>query len=284
MAKLVGIYGLTHNPYLPRLIQAPDAEEAVRKGAEDYEGLRHRLAALRPDVLLVVASDHLSQWFMDNMPAFCIGKGTVAEGPVPHEKRVFGLAPYRAAVDDELATDLLRQGYRHGVDFAFSQEFVIDHAFTVPLGYLRPEQDLPIVPLWTNVMAPPLPPAERFYTVGQTIREIVEALPSSQRVGVVSSGHLSVEIGGIKTSDAAADAEFDQRMMDLIAAGEAQTVVREATYERLMRAGNVTPGFLNYVLLMGLAGGQKPAATGLRFNNVTASIHYMAWEWHNGAA
>jgi protocatechuate 4,5-dioxygenase beta chain len=282
MAKLVQIIGVTHNPYLPRLMQAPDAEEALRLTVEDYAGLRQRLAQARPDVLVVVASDHLTQWFMDNMPAFCIGKGPIAEGPVPHEKKNFGLAPYRTAVDVELATDLLRQGHQRGVDFAFSEEFTIDHAFTVPLNYVRPEMDLPVVPIWTNVMAPPVPPAERFHTVGQTIRESLEALPGNQRVAVVSSGHLSVEIGGPKSSDAAADADFDREMMALIAAGDGQSVVKEATWERLVRAGNVTPGFLNYILLMGIAGDQKPADTRLRFNEMTASTHFMLWEWANG--
>ena len=144
--------------------------------------------------------------------------------------------------------------------------------------------DLPIVPIWTNVMAQPMPEAQRFYDVGQKIRESIEALPNGTRVGVLSSGHLAVEVGGPKTSNYSGDTEFDRRMMELITNGDAKTLIREATYERMIQAGNVTPGFLNYVLLMGIAGGTKPKATGLDFPKVTAAMHYMDWEIDGGGA
>lgn len=281
MAKLVEIIGVTHNPFLPGLIQAPNAEPTIRAAAEDYKGMQERMIRAKPDVLITVASDHLNQWFMDNMPPFIVGKAPTAEGPFPWEARNFGLAPYRAQVDVDLARSLVRDGFRFGVDFAFSEEFRIDHAFTVPLNFVRPQMDLPIVPVWTNVMAPPVPPAERFYTIGRALRDIVEALPGNQRVGVVSSGHLAVEVGGPKSSTYSADPEFDRRMMSLIQAGEADTVIKEATWERMLKAGNVAAGFLNYVLLLGFAG-KAPTATGLRFPESTAAVNYMAWDLYNG--
>jgi len=280
MAKLVEIIGVTHNPFLPGLI-ARNAEPTVAAAAEDYKGMQEKMVQAKPDVLIVVASDHLNQWFMDNMPAFIVGKAPVAEGPFPWEARSFGLAPYKTPVDVDLARSLVRDGFRHGVDFAFSEEFMIDHAFTVPLNFVRPQMDLPIVPVWTNVMAPPVPPAERFYAVGRALREIVEGLPGNQRVAVLSSGHLAVEVGGPKRSTYSADPDFDRRMMELIKAGEGETVVKEATWERLCKAGNVAAGFLNYVLLLGLAG-KAPSATGLHFPESTAAVNYMAWDLHNG--
>lgn len=278
MAQLVEIIGVTHNPFLPSLIERERDDPALIGGERDYAWMRQKLADARPDVLVVVASDHLNQWFMDNMPAFIVGKSPDARGPFPHEMRAFGLAPYETTVDVELARGLVAAGFNFGVDFAFSEEFLIDHAFTVPLSFLRPEQDLPIVPVWTNVMAPPVPPAERFYQVGRALRSIIESLPGEQRVGVVSSGHLAVEVGGPKSPQASADETFDRRMMDLITAGEAETVVKEATWQRLLKAGNVAAGFLNYVLLLGLAEGAPPSAAGLHFPRSTAAVNYMAWD------
>lgn len=280
MAKLVEIIGVTHNPFLPGMI-ARNAEPKVAAAAEDYKGMQEKMLQAKPDVLIVVASDHLNQWFMDNMPPFIVGKAPSAEGPFPWEARSFGLAPYRTSIDVDLARSLVRDGFRHSVDFAFSDEFMIDHAFTVPLNFVRPQMDLPIVPVWTNVMAPPVPPAERFYSVGRALREIVEALPGNRRVGVLSSGHLAVEVGGPKASTYSADPDFDRRMMELIKAGDGATVVKEATWERLGKAGNVAAGFLNYVLLLGLAG-KPPSATGLHFPESTAAVNYMAWDLHNG--
>jgi hypothetical protein len=66
------------------------------------------------------------------------------EGPFLHEVRTFGSAPYRTDIDIDAAKGLLELGPKMGVDFSFSDEFRIDHAFTVPLNFIRPAMDLPI--------------------------------------------------------------------------------------------------------------------------------------------
>jgi protocatechuate 4,5-dioxygenase, beta chain len=280
MAELVEIIGVTHNPFLSRMLAADDGSDPVLKViAEDYALMRARLAEARPDVLVVIASDHLNQWFMDNMPAFLVGKSARAEGPFPHEQRGFGLAPYSAAVDTTLAKWFVAAGFNEGVDFAFSDEFLIDHAFTVPLHFVRPEMDLPIVPIWTNVMAPPLPPADRFYFVGGALARLIASAPSKQRIAVITSGHLAVEVGGPKPHTAGSTDElFDRNMMAFIEAGDVQSVLRDSTFERLLQAGNVTPGFLNYVMLLGVAEGRKPSAIALRFPQTTTAVYYMEWD------
>jgi protocatechuate 4,5-dioxygenase beta chain len=287
VAKLVEIVGVTHNPVLPRMMADPGAGEAVLRGREDYEDMRRRMTAAKPDLLVVIASDHVNQWFMDNMPAFLVGKAPRAEGPFPHEIR-YGLTEYRADTAVEFAKGLIAEGSRAGVDFAFSDEFLMDHAFTVPLGFVRPEMDLPVVPVWTNVVAPPLPTSRRFFEVGQAIRKAIEAIPGDERVGVLSSGHMAVELGGPRQLDGGSpDPEFDRRMMDLIVAGDSETVIREATVERMLAAGNMTPGFLNYVLLLGMAGGHAPSAAGVRFPEPiganTGAIPHMAWDLDTGS-
>jgi protocatechuate 4,5-dioxygenase, beta chain len=282
MANLVEIIGISHSPNFPGQISGPDPEPAIVEAARDYELMRQRMAGFRPDVLVVIASDHLNQFFMDNMPAFLIGKAPRAEGPFPHEVRTFGIAPYRTDIDIDVAKSLLELGPKMGVDFSFSDEFRIDHAFTVPLNFIRPEMDLPIVPIFTNVMAPPIPPAQRFYEVGKAIRTMIEELPSDKRVGVLSSGHLAIEIGGPKEGRSSSDPEFDRRMMDLVGRGVVETVIEEATWDRMMASGNVTPGFSNFVLLMGLANGKAPSASGVRFPKSKGSVPYMAWDVEAG--
>jgi protocatechuate 4,5-dioxygenase beta chain len=278
MAELVEIIGISHSPNFPGQIAEPNPEPAIVEAAHDYELMRKRMAASRPDVLIVIASDHLNQFFMDNMPAFLIGKAPRAEGPFPHEMRAFGIASYRAQVEIDVAKSMLQAAPKMGVDFSFSDEFRIDHAFTVPLNFIRPEMDLPIVPIFTNVMAPPVPPAQRFFAVGKAIRKIIAALPSNKRVGVLSSGHLAIEIGGPKEGRSSSDPEFDRRMMNWVGQGDVENVIKEATWENMMASGNVTPGFLNFVLLMGLADGKAPSVSGVRFPKSKGSVPYMAWD------
>lgn len=244
----------------------------------DYALMRERLTLARPDVIVTIASDHLNQWFTDNMPAFLVGKAPRAEGPFPQERKRFGLAKYYASIDAQLARFFVAEGFGEGVDFAFSDEFMLDHAFTVPLNFVRPEMDLPIVPLWTNVTAPPLPPARRFFDVGRALGRLIERAPSPERVAIVSSGHFAVEIGGPKSDrPGSPDELFDRRMMELISAGDAEGVINEASFERLMEAGNITAGFLNYVMLLGVAGGRAPNATMLRLPKSTTAVYYMEW-------
>lgn len=282
MAELVEIMGISHSPNFPGQIAQTNPEPAITEAARDYELMRQRMAGTKPDAMIVIASDHLNQFFMDNMPAFLIGKAPRAEGPFPHEMRTFGIAPYRADVEVDMAKSMLQLAPKMGVDFSFSDEFRIDHAFTVPLNFIRPEMDLPIIPIFTNVMAPPVPPAKRFFEVGKALRKIIDALPSNKRVGVLSSGHLAIEIGGPKEGRSSSDPEFDRRMMNLLGHGEVENVIREATWDKMMASGNVTPGFLNFVLLMGLADGMPPSVWGVRFPKSKGSVPYMAWDSQPG--
>jgi len=257
MATVAGIFCVTHNPMTPRLLADADNQSphalAVRAG---FDLTRKRLQAVRPDVILAVGGDHLNQWSTDNMPAFLVGKAPVAEGPFVWEREV-GVPEFRATVAQDVALDLIRGGYDLGVDFAYSDEFRLDHSFVVPLGSLMPERPLPIVPLFCNAMIPPLPTARRYHQVGQAIRTVVAGMQRDLRVAVVCTGHLSLEIGGPRGQQWHSPA-FDERCVDLIARGDVETLVTEMTESHMYDNGNATWGFLNYVLAKGLAG-DRPA-------------------------
>jgi len=86
MARLVEIIGVTLNPFLPALFRENlDIESGIRAAHENFVSTREKLKQARADALIVVASDHLNQWFMDNMPPFIVGKSPFAHGPFPHE-------------------------------------------------------------------------------------------------------------------------------------------------------------------------------------------------------
>src|SRR5215218_2442976 len=184
-------------PTLPGVAaQGAAAPEPMQRTIAQFAELRARLDAARPDVLVVVSGDHFNQWFYDNMPTFLIGKAARARGPFPHEQHLFGIAPYDTALEGDVARHLLKQGFARGIDFSYSDDFLLDHGFTVPLNFLRPEQDLPVVPVFTNVMAPPVATGRRFHDLGASVREMIEAHPADLRVAVIASGHLSNSVGG----------------------------------------------------------------------------------------
>ena len=69
--------------------------------------------------------------------------------------------------DRNLSGHLLRGGLDAGFDLAFSNELRLDHSVTCPIITLRPQNDLPVVPVYTNIFAPPLPQPKRFVELGQ---------------------------------------------------------------------------------------------------------------------
>jgi protocatechuate 4,5-dioxygenase beta chain len=282
MAQIVQAIGVTHNPFLPREFREnPESDPGIRRAYDNFLLMRKKISDARPDVIIVVASDHLNQWFMDNMPPFLIGKAPVAKGPFPHEIATHKLSEYKTDVDGDLARILLREGLNRGVDFSFSDEFVVDHAFTMPLELIRPEMDLPIVPIFTNTIAPPIPSARRFYEVGLAVRRIIEDLSTDKRIAVIASGHTSLDVGGPKTNQSV-DPEFDRIMMDFIAKGDGESAIQEATWDRMFQAGNQTPGFSNFLFLVGLARSAPASYVDLNTCRYAASP-FMSWELGLGA-
>src|SRR5262244_4032334 len=191
MATVAAVIASTHHPFYYRASTAagddrpPFADEWVAK----IEAFRQTLTRARPDVLVMVGSDHFHQCFYDNMPQFLIGKAPFYDGNYYNEEREFGLPRMFLKGHEELSVYLLRAGLDAGFDFAFSNELRVDHSITCPIITTRPQADLPIVPIYTNIFAPPMPQPSRFVALGQALRQMVEAWPSDQRVAIIGTGH-----------------------------------------------------------------------------------------------
>ena len=204
-AKLVSILGVPHDPTLPAAI-GRGGHEAIARAAELLERQRLALHAARPDALVVVAGDHLNQWFLDNMPAFLVGKAARSRGPFPDEVHIFGIEELDVPNEGSLARHILADGLERGIDFAYSSDYTLDHAFTVPYLFVRPERDLPTVPLFTNVLAAPLPTAQRFHDIGVALRGAIESWDGG-RVAVIVTGHFTNNVGGPRMLDFLQQAE-----------------------------------------------------------------------------
>ena len=46
---------------------------------------------------------------------------------------------------------------------------------------MRPEADLPVVPIFTNVLAPPVHDGRRFYDLGAAVADMVQGHPGDLR-------------------------------------------------------------------------------------------------------
>lgn len=280
MATVVCVLGMPHNPFHHRATRPPRERWSVdlRNMQDRFDAQRERLARARPDALVCVGNDHFHQFFMDNMPAFILGKMDRYDGTFYNEVREFDLPRVTIPGDAALSNRVLDGLLAAGVDMAFSDELKVDHSIVVPLLFSRPELDLPIVPFMSNCVAPPLATAARFHAVGRALRGVLDALDDPRRIAVIGSGNLSLEVGGpLQFAPHPMDAEFDERAIAWIANADIESAARECTYERLVNAGNVSHGYLNYLLLMGVAKDAKPThAEGLKRQGSTQA--YFAWE------
>ena len=213
MASIVAVIASTHHPFYYRASTAtgaerpPFADEWTRK----IQAFRETLTRANPDVLVMVGSDHFHQLWLDNMPQFLVGKAPFYDANWYNEEREFGLPRMLLKGQEDLSAHLLRAGLDAGFDLAFSNELRIDHSITCPIITLRPEADLPIVPIYTNIFAPPLPQPSRFVKLGETDPQIVADWPTHLRVAIIGTGHLSLELGGPRQfGPHGPDPEFDR--------------------------------------------------------------------------
>jgi hypothetical protein len=93
VAKLVAILATTHHPFYYRTSRLPESEAPpfAAEWARKVAAYRETLARVRPDVLVMVGSDHFHQLWLDNMPQFLVGKAPFYDANHHNEEREFGL-------------------------------------------------------------------------------------------------------------------------------------------------------------------------------------------------
>ena len=278
MAQIVSIIGITHNPFMPRLFQQPQQPPGAAKIKERISMMRQKLAEANVDVLVCIGNDHLHQFFMDNMPAFMIGKMEQYDGTFYDEEREFGLPKCKLQGDLDVSDAIMEGAFDRGVDFSYSNELTIDHSIIVPMMFVRPEMDIPIVPILTNCIAPPMPRPKRYFEVGKALRAAIDTLPTNKRIGVLVSGHLSLEIGGPKMFEPKlTDPNFDVNAVGWIVNGDIDAAAEACDPGNVIQYGNMTTGYLNFLMMMGIANSVKPSyAEGLDAG--FPAIPFFSWD------
>ena len=145
------------------------------------------IRAAKPNALVVVAAEHFANFFMNNMPAFAMGMADSYEGPIEDEA-FLKIKRTRVPGNKALSRKLI-EGVMQTVDVAYAEEWKFDHGISVPLHFLTPGYDLPIVPANINCQGPPLTPLKRAWAFGEALRAAADAMP--ERVALVATGGIS---------------------------------------------------------------------------------------------
>jgi len=272
MAEIVAAFGVPHTPNFPALVAkaGPDCETAKL-----YAEIAKRLHAAAPDVLVIYTDDHFNTFFLDNFPTFAIGIADATSGPNDQTP----MPSYRVAVQASLAIHLRAKGISDGFDLSLVQDFDVDHATMVPLHFLTPDMNIPIVPIFVNGLAPPLPSSQRCYALGKTVAAAIESWPENKRVAVIGSGSFSLEIGGPKIPPGqragTPDPQWAIRVQDHLEHARIGDLVAEATSARLARAGNIAGELLNWIAMLSVVGDRKPIFIAPQIDHSHA---YAAWQ------
>ena len=163
---------------------APEAREPLY---DAYRGMREKLLASKPDALIIVAAEHFANFFMNNMPAFAMGMAEYYDGPIEDEKWL-AIPRTRIKGNAQLSRRLIASMLRE-VDLAYAEEWKFDHGIMVPLHFLTPTYELPVIPVNINCQGPPLTPLTRAWAFGAALRTACDAVP--QRIAIVGTGGIS---------------------------------------------------------------------------------------------
>ena len=162
--------------------------------------MTENLEALRPDLIVMFDTDHLNTFFLDNLPIFAVGVTERFKGPNDEPREV---PDYTIKSLPDFAAHVRRLGVDAGFDLALVQEFTVDHSVVVPLHFMTPQMQIPVVPIFISGHVPPLPSAQRCYELGRVVRRAIESWPQPLRV-VTRAAAASPSTSGGRASRPAA--------------------------------------------------------------------------------
>lgn len=233
MADLIGIFSASHAPPLVRdweVIECGRREKLARA----FAALGDRILALKPDVLVAIGADHWANFFIDNMPAICVGVG--AEHDSPPEPWLAAYPHKRMAGAPSLALQVCERLFASGFEPSLSHGMKLDHAFCVPLWRAGLATLPAIVPIVVNAIQPPLPSVSRCYDLGVALAHAIRTSPGNERVVILATGGLSHSVG--ERDMGRIDEPFDREFLEQLERGGRASVETMLTGERMAAAGN----------------------------------------------
>lgn len=251
MADFIGSFAASHGPLIARDWET--LSEAPRKTLEAaFDETGSRIKALNPDIVVMISPDHWVNFFLNNLPTFCIGIGDEHDGPPePFMQKVY---PHQTLPGDaNFGRHLLDTALAEDFDPSISHRMRLDHGFCVPLWRMGLDPALPIVPVVVNDLEAPMPSLKRCVAFGKMLRRAIESFPGNQRIAVLGTGGLSHSIGEPTMGEI--DEPFDELCIDLFRNAD-DDALAAGLEEALAKTGNGAEEVRNWVICHAAAGSQ----------------------------
>lgn len=248
MAELVGAFTACHGPVIARDWEKLPTDQRDRYAAS-FSIIGDRLAACKPDILVALSPDHWVNFFIDNLPAICIGIGEEHVGPPePFMKDKFPHPVLKG--HPAFARHLLDTAIANDFEPALSHRLTLDHGIGVPLWRTNFDPKIPIVPVLINEVEAPMPSIRRCFEWGRLLRRAIDDFDAPVRIAILGTGGLSHSIG--ETTMGWVDEEFDRECIAHFEKSDEQTIIRFLN-ESLPHTGNGTHEVRNWVVAHGAA-------------------------------
>jgi len=150
---------------------------------QSFDRLAGFIEDFAPEQIIQFSPDHYHGFHYDNMPSFCVGAAAKSYGDWSTSQGTLN-------VDEDFALAVLDAAREADIDAAVSFDMTVDHGFvqmweTMFGNFTR----WPIVPVFINSIAHPIPKYQRARLLGEAIGRF--AARSGKRVLFAASGGLS---------------------------------------------------------------------------------------------
>src|SRR5438094_10165898 len=125
---------MTHSPGLTGWFdRAPEHQRVEARRA--LGEMRERLAAARPDVIVLFSNDHLLNWPMNNTPEYTVGIGAEHVGPADWYDEWLALQKYRIPGHPALARHIVTEAARPRPSLPYLRERQFADGVSGPTPY-----------------------------------------------------------------------------------------------------------------------------------------------------
>ncbi|MBV9120923.1 MAG: hypothetical protein JOZ39_09460 [Chloroflexi bacterium] len=241
--------------------ETPEDNQRRYQNLRDAFGhIRESLAALKPDVLVLVADDQDEIFTEETYPQIGVylGKDFVCRGR--HQA-----SDYSGTGHPELAHAILRECVESDIDMsaigALPDNVLAAHAFGPVLRAIDPEARIPAVPVFVNCIHIPAPSPARCYYLGQVLARAIEKCPGVKTAAIYGSGGLSHFPGsypGFPKGDfpfGGIIEEYDHMILDKLRAGRGSELAKLSSKE-LLDNGEIE--LRSWITMLGAIGDAKP--------------------------
>jgi 2,3-dihydroxyphenylpropionate 1,2-dioxygenase len=219
MAMSAPQFALACAAHTPLLMESQYADAPVCAAVEQgFASLSAFIKDFEPEQIIQFAPDHYHGFHYDLMPSFCVGAAARSYGDWRTKTGALN-------VDEAFALSLLEAVRESDIDAAISYDMVVDHGFVQIWEMMFGSFDaLPIIPIFINAVAHPIPKYRRARQLGQAVGRFARV--TGKRILFAASGGLSHD--PVVPSIRGATAELRDRLIGRSLFGPEQQAKREA--------------------------------------------------------